>query len=166
MAVAERHNILKFDADGKILLEKILGVHIDVVIKNFHIWGCPVYVIDSRIQDGNRKLPKWYPRSRDGIYFGQSTVHANSVALVMNPKTGHVSPQFHLVFDDEFTTISHKRNVTVTSNWYDLVDQSLEGIFLEHFFSPQHLAESRPASNSHNKCAAISGAPTFGQPQT
>ena len=40
------------------------------------------------------KLPKWDPGSRAGICLGHSIVHANSVALVFNPNTGDVSPQF------------------------------------------------------------------------
>ena len=34
--------------------------------------------------------------------------HARSVALVLNPRTGHVSPQFHLKFDDFFETVQDK----------------------------------------------------------
>ena len=95
LAVIERQNILKFDGDGKIPLEEFSGVQSDVGIKYLYTWGFPVYVIDSRLQDRNIKIPKWDPRSQYGIFLGQSTVSANSVALVLNPKTGHVSPQFH-----------------------------------------------------------------------
>ena len=133
LAVAERHNVLKFDANGKISLKKFSGVQGDVGIKYFHIWGCSVYVLDSRLQDGHDKLPKWEPRAWARIYLGHSTVHANSVALVLNPKTGHVSPQFHCVFDNHFTTVSHMSNGTVPSNWYDLVEQSSEEILPERF---------------------------------
>ena len=90
LTVAERHNVLKFDANGEIPLEKVSGVQGDVGIKHFHTWGCSVYVLDSRLQDGHGKITKWYPRARDVIYLGNSIVHANSVALVLNPKTGHV----------------------------------------------------------------------------
>ena len=37
------------------------------------------------------------------IYLGNSLYHAGSVAMVLNTATGHVSPQFHVIFDDEFT---------------------------------------------------------------
>ena len=36
---------------------------------------------------------------KSGIYLGHSPYHIGSVALVLNPETGHVSPQFHVVFD-------------------------------------------------------------------
>ena len=44
----------------------------------------------------------------------------------MNPKTGLVSPQFHLVFDDNFETVPHLCAGTVPENWSDLVTISIE----------------------------------------
>ena len=44
----------------------------------------------------------------------------------MNPKTGLVSPQFHLVFDDIFETVPHLRAGTVPENWEELVTNSRE----------------------------------------
>ena len=32
-------------------------------------------------------------------------MHASSVAMMMNRRTGHISPQFHVVFDDFFSTV-------------------------------------------------------------
>ena len=46
--------------------------------------------------------PKWEPRSRIDIYLGHSPFHAGSVALVFNPLTRRVSPQYHVVFDSIF----------------------------------------------------------------
>ena len=51
---------------------------------------------------------KWKQRSRLGVYLGPSPNHARSVALVLNPRTGHVSPQFHVKFDDFFETVQSK----------------------------------------------------------
>jgi Reverse transcriptase (RNA-dependent DNA polymerase) len=51
------------------------------------------------------KIKKWWLRSRIGIYLGKSPRHARSIALVLNPKTGNVSPQFHVKFNDTFKTI-------------------------------------------------------------
>ena len=44
----------------------------------------------------------------------------------MNPKTGLVSPQFHLLFDENFETVPHICAVTVPENWADLVNNSRE----------------------------------------
>ncbi|KAL7464587.1 hypothetical protein ACHAXS_004925 [Conticribra weissflogii] len=72
---------------------------------------------DSRLQTNSKGAPKWEPRACLGIYFGRSPHHAGNVALVLNPKTGLVSPQFHVVFNDEFSTVPHLRKGTVPPNW-------------------------------------------------
>ena len=70
-----------------------------------HPFGCPVYVLAASLQSGYGKT-KWSERSRLGVYLGYSPEHASSVALVLNLQTGHVSPQFHVVFDDDFDTVN------------------------------------------------------------
>ena len=94
-------------------------------LKDFHTFGCPCYVIDSRVQSsGGPGAPKWDPRALLGIYVGHSPHHSGSVALVLNPKTGLISPQFHVVFDDDFSTVPHLRSGTVPPNWAELVQNS------------------------------------------
>ena len=46
-------------------------------------------------------------KARLGIYIGPSPSHAQTVALVLNPRTGHVSPQFHIKFDDFLETVGN-----------------------------------------------------------
>ena len=72
---------------------------------DIHVWGCPIYVLDKTIADG-KKIPKWEKRSARGMYMGMSPKHASSVPLVLNLETGSITPQFHVVFDDWFATIS------------------------------------------------------------
>jgi hypothetical protein len=72
---------------------------------DLHVWGCPVYVLDKTLSDG-KKIPKWRPRSQRCIYVGLSKKHATSVPLVLNPVTGAITAQFHVVFDDWFSTIA------------------------------------------------------------
>ena len=74
-------------------------------LKNAHVWGCPVYVLEPRLTTAGGKIPKWQPRSRRGQYLGASPVHAETVALVRNLSTGYISPQYHVVFDDKFETV-------------------------------------------------------------
>ena len=64
-------------------------------------------MLDNALQ-GNHGAPKWKQRARLGVYLVPSPNHARSVALVLNPRTGHVSPQFHVKFDDFFETVSDK----------------------------------------------------------
>ena len=73
---------------------------------DLHVWGCPVYVLEKAIADG-RKIPRWQPRSVRTInMLGFSFRHASTVPLVLNPNTGYITPQFHVVFDDWFATVS------------------------------------------------------------
>jgi hypothetical protein len=65
-----------------------------------------------------KKLPKWKVRSRIGVYLGMSMQHARSVDLVLNLKTGHVSPQFHVTFDPKFETVRQTfGNLSPPSEW-------------------------------------------------
>ena len=66
---------------------------------DLHVWGCLVYVLDKKISDRN-KLLRWTPHSHHGVYMGMSPLHSSSVPLVLNPSTGSITPQFHVVFDD------------------------------------------------------------------
>ena len=93
----------------------------NLCLRKFHTFECPCYTLKSRLQINPKGVPKWDPRARLGIYLGQSPAHATNVALVLNPKTGLVSPQFHVVFDDNFTTFTHLWRDTVPPNWNKLV---------------------------------------------
>ena len=68
------------------------------------MWGCPVYVLEPALQDG-KKIPRWKPRSRRAVFLWLSPQYASTVPLVLNPATSHISPQFHVIFDDLFSTV-------------------------------------------------------------
>ena len=70
------------------------------------------------------------------MYLGPSPNPARSVALVLNPRTGHVSPQFHVKFDDFFETVQQK------STSLDAPDR--EWKYLSGFAI--HKGQSRPLS--------------------
>ena len=88
-------------------LEHFSGVKITPKLRHFHEFGCPTYVLDNALQSGQGS-PKWKQHSRLGVYLGPSPSHARSVALVLNPRTGHVSPQFHVKFHDFFEIVQDK----------------------------------------------------------
>jgi Reverse transcriptase (RNA-dependent DNA polymerase) len=73
-------------------------------LQRCRVWGCPVYVLAPELQDG-KKIPKWHPRSRRGMFMGFSTAHSSTVGKVLNIATGFVSPQYHVVYDELFTTV-------------------------------------------------------------
>ena len=75
-----------------------------IAVVQAHLWECPVYVLQLRLQDGE-KVPKWQPRSRRGQYMGASLLHANTVGIIRNLRTNKVSPQFHVVYDYLFKTV-------------------------------------------------------------
>jgi len=73
---------------------------------DWHVFGSPVYVLHKSLQDSSGSRQKWKSRCWQGVYLGQSPAHASNVALVYNPETTHVSPQFHVTFDDTFSSVS------------------------------------------------------------
>lgn len=89
-------------------------------LKDIHVWGAPVYVLHPTLQQG-RKLPRWEPRARRGVFLGFSPEHSSDVPLILNLATGSISPQFHVVFDDEFSTVpSIAPDESPPSFWNDL----------------------------------------------
>ncbi len=103
--------------DGISPLEKFAQLAIIPRVKHSHTFGSPVYVLDNRSQ-GGKSVPKWDQKSRIGMYLGTSPRHSRRVALVLNLQTGHVSPQFHVVFDDLFETLRPSAgNLTPVSLW-------------------------------------------------
>jgi hypothetical protein len=69
-----------------------------------HVWGYPLFVLNSRLQDG-KKIPKWNQRSCLAQFVDFSSEHSTLVAMVRNLKTNHISPQFHLIHNEIFETI-------------------------------------------------------------
>ena len=130
------YNHLSLVKDGLSPAEKFSDAQVKVELKDFHTWGCPCYVLDSREQTGTM-IPKWDPRSRLGIYVGHSPYHAGNVALVLNPRTMHVSPQFHLCLDDELTTVPFLAGDDIPPNWSELVSHS-ESVTPEDYDLAQH----------------------------
>ena len=89
-------------------------------LKDIHVFGCPVYVLHPTLQQG-KKLPRWQPRSRRGVFVGFSPKHSSDVPLVLNLQTGSISPQYHVVFDDTFSTvISIDEDENPPSFWNDI----------------------------------------------
>ena len=80
---AERQNFIRIDDEGRTAAAKFSGIDMPLELRHHHTFGCPVYVLDGRLQSGGGSVPKWEPRSRMGVYLGHSPVHAGSVALVL-----------------------------------------------------------------------------------
>ncbi len=65
-------------------------------------------------------------RDQTFVYILDTPFHAGSVALVYNPSTGHVSPQYHVIFDDDFTMVPYIEPGMIPPHWSDLVHSSSE----------------------------------------
>ena len=74
-------------------------------LSNCHVWGCPTYVLESKLQKPRVKIPKWDPRSRIGVNMGFSKIHLTHVGLVLSLFTSSIPQQYHVIFDDMFSTV-------------------------------------------------------------
>ena len=151
-AAAYRLNTLSVNAFLMIPLSSISGSSSAIQCPDCHTWGCPVYILEAGFQSTGPGIPKKDPRSRLGIYVGRSPFHAGSVVLILNPKTGHVSPQYHVVFDDNtrtsfFTSIIPSQQlpllqtyVTREMNYMSKVAMNFDGT--SNFYHPFAFASS------------------------
>ena len=58
------------------------------------------------MQDGH-KIPKWNPREKCGQFMGFYPFHYSTLGLIRNLRTGSVTPQYHVVHDYLFQTVSN-----------------------------------------------------------
>jgi len=95
---------------------------VEVNRKHFKTFGCPVYVLNRNLQLG-KPYGKWNERSKMGMYLGPSPAHNKNVALVLDLDTGLVSPQFHVMFDNEFQTIPDNKEIPLCKVKTGLIDE-------------------------------------------
>ena len=66
-AVQDRMGELNFGIDGKTPDMRFSGVGVKSLrLRDFHTFGCPCYVLDSRLQTDPKRVPKREPRARVG----------------------------------------------------------------------------------------------------
>ena len=139
-AIAESINMennFTIEDEGQTILQKSKAIDSWLLLRDQHVWGCPTYVLEIKVQASSKVLPKWYPRDRIGVCLGSSPYHAGNISPVLIPSSGHVYPQFHLVFDDDFTLIPALRSNIVPLNWVDLVAKSTESVSSFNLDSPK-----------------------------
>jgi GAG-pre-integrase domain len=98
-------NTIKKKTETLSPLEKFSNVKVQFQPRHHHTFGCPMYVLDTRLQSGS-KVDKWESRSRMTINLGTSMNHAANVGLALSLMTGLVSPVFHAKYDDQFETVA------------------------------------------------------------
>jgi hypothetical protein len=118
----------------------------NVDLRRSHVFGCPVYVLDPKLQDG-KSIPKWNSRSRLGMFVGFSNAHSSLVPLVLNLQTGHISPQFHVVFDDHFHTVPslHSSQSQIDDIFANLYDNG-KGSARDRFIPVDEVSEGAPVA--------------------
>ena len=92
-----------------------------LLLADCHVWGCPVFVLEPKLQKSGIKIPKWHPRSRRGILMGFSPQHSTLITLILNLASGSITPQFHVVFDDMFHTVASPDD-DLPEIWERLID--------------------------------------------
>jgi hypothetical protein len=69
-----------------------------------HPLFCPVYFLDRRMQEGISP-PKRTKHTTPKVYVGHLHHYSKSVPMIWDPKTKLVSPQFYIMFDNNFDTV-------------------------------------------------------------
>ena len=143
-AAAKQHNLLSLSSNGQTPLLVLHDVPVNTIpLKMFHTLFCPLYVLDSRLQcAGGLGPPKWEPRSCIGVYLEHSPFHTGSVALVFNPRTGQVLPQYHVMFNGTFLTVSYMDAGMVPPHWEDLLKHSSKKATNEEFSLAEDLMDA------------------------
>lgn len=70
-----------------------------------------------KLQKGGIKIPKWTARSCRGIFVGFSLLHSATVGLICNVTTHSIIPQFHVIYDDHFSTVDSTGGVDFA--WFE-----------------------------------------------
>ena len=103
--------------NGKSRFELFTGTSIGANLKHYHVFGCPVVLLDNASASGN-SLPHWSPCACLGVDLVPSPDNARNVNLVLNRTTGLVSPLFHGKYDDFFETPwLNKAEATTNAAW-------------------------------------------------
>ena len=129
------HNRLPNRLSGITPLELLTNVKADhQELRRLHVWGCPAFVLDAKLQN-DQKIPKWTRRSLLVQLLGFSEEHSLLVANVRHLKTGHISPQYHAVFDDLFETVfcTGENDSIVNSIRNELFDHNRDWCAMEEY---------------------------------
>ena len=114
-------------------------------ISDFQVFGCPAYVLEKNLADNNG-IPKWKACSYQGVYVSHSDVHASNVVLVWNPLTKLVLPQYHVIFDEEFTTVLSDKPLNLED-----IDLMLVNLLCSSkWWHQDHLAETTKDENTQH----------------
>jgi len=70
----------------------------------------------------------WDDKYETPVFVGLSRNHNSTVPLALNLDSGHISPQYHTVFDDWFSTVSSTSDCDLdleSEEWIDVFGQTI-----------------------------------------
>ena len=126
-------------------------------LPDFRVFGAPTYVLHKALQDGNSH-GKWKSRAWLGVYIGNSNCHSSAIPLVYNPQTTHVTPQYHVVYDEYFLTVQASPTLDPEAYLDKLYDTTARWLHKDAFTDDPHYFEnfwdpSSPSPNSRKRHA-------------
>ena len=71
---------------------------------------------------------------------GVTSDHATNVPLVLDPSTGSITPKFHVIFDDQFNTVTAREDEMPDFNsdaWYKMFGDSVHQYHVDESLEPQ-----------------------------
>ena len=97
-------------------METLSEIGDNITPSNFYTWNSLIYILDAVNQSGGIGTPKFDPISHVDIYLDCSPYYGGTVALVLNMTSDLVSPQHHVVFDNELSTMSYLKLSMILPN--------------------------------------------------
>ena len=127
------------------MANKAKTYHFDLL--RLHLWGCLDDVLDTKLKN-DQKTPKWnlWSLPRQLICFPDK--YFLLVANVCHLKTGYISPQYHVVFDNMFQTVFSlgDNNVAIDAISTDLWDSS-HNWYAKHEYKDGQMVYKQPPLN-------------------
>jgi len=120
--------------------EKFTGQTAPWAIHDFRVFGSPTYVLHKALQDGTSHS-KWRSRAWLGVYVGTSTCHSSAIPLIYNPISTHISPQYHVIYDEYFMTVSPTTSLDQEAYLKKLYDTSARWLHQDAFSEHPYLFE-------------------------
>ena len=68
-------------------------------ISGYHNLVCPEYVLDTNIHKYGFNITKWNPRAKVRHHMGYSHIHSYMVWILLNLRSGSITPQYHVMYD-------------------------------------------------------------------
>ena len=124
IAVDDR-NKHKLDKDYLSQIDRLITVKNSFNLKENQTFGCPEFSLTASLQD-RKIILRWDERIRVGVYLGRFKQHESNADLILNLKTGHVIPQFHTAFDNNFETVDSLQKGVESKIWKWLVRNKRE----------------------------------------